>query len=90
MRTHFISDSAKLVRSARLHAGIDQQALAKAVGKPKAWLAKRELGFARMGLQDAEKLVLAILDMAETGQKNDAKSASLPKLDKRHVAQVTG
>jgi ribosome-binding protein aMBF1 (putative translation factor) len=78
------SDCAQLVRSVRLHCGIQQQVLAIAVGKKKAWLAKRELGAVRMTPTEGIDIVKAILAMkaTETVEKNGAKLAILRELDK--------
>jgi predicted transcriptional regulator len=85
------SDCAQLVRGVRLHCGIEQQGLARAVGKTKVWLAKRELGAVHMNSAEARDLVLAILTMnaAETVEKNKAKQAILQESDKEPRSQVT-
>jgi hypothetical protein len=84
------SDCAQIVRSIRLHVGIQQQALAGAVRKKKGWLAKRELGLARMTVTEGKDLMLAIITMcrAETVEKNRAKMAVLQKSDKGPEGQV--
>jgi hypothetical protein len=84
------SDGARLVRSLRLHCCIPQQDLARAIGKKKGWLAKRELGIAHMSVTTAHDLLLAIITMykAETVEKNRAKSTILQDSDKGSQPQV--
>lgn len=70
-----LSDSAQIIRTARLQAQIGQSDLAKAVGKSKDWLAKRELGFVHLRLPMALTLMRAIISIATAAQNSPEKLA---------------
>lgn len=84
-----LNEFANRVRWARRAAGIKQIDLARAVGKPRLWLVKREGGWIRMNVPDSEMLLATIAKMKRSqkaGHENKAKESVSPKPDNRAIA----